>query len=84
MSCNDFVHEYGLKNAETSNRKEQQIVSSLYLNDVGIYLRDGPFEFDKRFVKLHPSKETHWAFYKYGNFLIHMVLLLLRKNLSLL
>ena len=33
------------------------------LNDVGVYLRDGPFESDVGIVNLHPSKGTHWVSY---------------------
>ena len=61
MTFIDFIKEYKLKNKATSNIKIQQVLSSLYLNDVGIYLRDGPFESDIGFVNLHPSKGTHWV-----------------------
>ena len=63
MLFNDFVHKFKLKNESTSNIKLQQVLSSLSLNDVGIYLRDGPFEFDIGIVNLHPSKGTHWVCY---------------------
>ena len=43
--------------------KTQQVLASLSLNDVGISLRDGPFEFDIGIVNLHPSKGTHWVIY---------------------
>ena len=33
------------------------------LNNVGIYLRDGPFKSDIGIVNLHPSKGTHWVCY---------------------
>ena len=56
MSFNDFVHQYKLKDEATSNMKTQQTLSSLYLNDLGIYLRDGPFEFDIGKLNLHPKK----------------------------
>ena len=39
-----------------SNIKIQQVLSSLFLNDLGIYLRDGPFHSEIKIVKLHPSK----------------------------
>ena len=61
MNFNDFVYKYKLKNGATSNIKIQQVLSSLFLNDVGIYLRDGPFESDIGIVNLHPSKGTHWV-----------------------
>ena len=44
MSFNDFVHKYNLKNKATSNIKTPQVLSSLSLSDVGIYLRDVPFQ----------------------------------------
>ena len=61
MSFNEFIKKFNLKNKATSNIKRQQVLSSLSLNDVGIYLRDGPFEFDIGVVNLHPSKRTHWV-----------------------
>ena len=63
MTFNDFVPRYDLKNRATSNIKIQQVLSSLSLNDVGIYLRDGPFEYDIGIVNLHQSKGTHWVCY---------------------
>ena len=43
MTFNDFIKKRKLKNKATSNIKIQNILSSLSLNDVGIYLREGPF-----------------------------------------
>ena len=63
MTFNDFVHKHKLENKATSNIKIQQVLSSLSLDDVGIYLRDGPFSSDIGFVNLHPSKGTHWVCY---------------------
>ena len=63
ITFNDFVQKYNLKNKATSNIKIQQVLSSLSLSDVGIYLRDGPFESDIGIVNLHPSKGTHWVSY---------------------
>ena len=68
MTFNDFVHEHNLKNKATSNIKIQQVLSSLFLNDVGIYLRDGPFLADIGVVNLHPSKGTHWVCYINENY----------------
>ena len=68
MTFNDFIKKYELKNKATSNKKIQNILSSLSLNDVGIYLRDGPFKSDIGFVNLHPSKGTHWVCYIYENY----------------
>ena len=56
MTFNDFVKKFDLKNEATSNIKIQQVLSSLSLNDVGIYLRDGPFKTDIGIINLHPSK----------------------------
>ena len=58
---NDFIRKQKLKNEATSNIKIQQVFSSLSLNDVGIYLRDGAFESDIKIVNLHPSKGTQWV-----------------------
>ena len=68
MTFNDFIKKYKLKNEATSNIKIQQVLSSLSLNDVGIYLRDGPFESDIGIVNLHPSKGTHWVTYINENY----------------
>ena len=65
---NDFIKKYELKNKATSNIKIQNILSSLSLNDVGIYLRDGPFKSDIGIVNLHPSKGTHWVCYINENY----------------
>ena len=63
MTFNDFIKKYNLKNKATSNIKIQQVLSSLSLNDVGIYLRDGPFESDIGIVNLHPFRGSHWVCY---------------------
>ena len=68
MTFNDFIKKYKLKNEATSNIKIQQVLSSLSLNDVGIYLRDGPFSSDNGIVNLHPSKGTHWVCYINENY----------------
>ena len=65
---NDFIKKPNLKNKATSNIKIQQILSSLSLNDIGIYLRGGPFESDIGIVNLHPSKGTHWVLYIHGSY----------------
>ena len=61
MSFNDFVHEFELKNKATSNIKIYQVLSSLTLNDVGIYLRDGPFESDIGISNSLSFQGTHWV-----------------------
>ena len=68
MDFNDFIKKYKLKNKATSNIKIQQVLSSQSLNDVGIYLRDGPFKSDIGVVNLHPSKGTHWVCYINENY----------------
>ena len=55
--------ENKIKNKATSNIKIQQVLSSLSLDGVGIYLRDGPFKSDIGIVNLHPLKGTHWVCY---------------------
>ena len=63
MTFNDFVHKNKIKNKATANIKIQQVLSSLGLSDVGIFLRDGPFSSDIKIASLHPSKETHRVAY---------------------
>ena len=68
MKFNDFVKKFDLKNKATSNIKIQQVLDSMGLNNVGIYLRDGLFKSDIGFVNLHPSKGTHWVCYINENY----------------
>ena len=68
MTFNDFIKKHKLKNKATSNIKIQQVLSFLSLNEVEIYLRDGPFESDIGIVNLHPSKGTHWVVYINENY----------------
>ena len=63
MSFNDLIHTYKLKKEATSNIKTRQILSSLSSKDVGIFLRDGPFETDRGIIILHPFQGTHWVLY---------------------
>ena len=63
ITLNDFIKKHKLRNKATSNIKIQQVLSSLSLNEVGIYLRDGPFSGDIGIVNLHPSKGSHWVCY---------------------
>ena len=48
--------------------KNTTSLSYLSLDDVGIYLRDGPFSSGIGIVILHPSKGTHWVFYISDNY----------------
>ena len=68
MMFNEFNKKFDLKNKATSNIKFQQVLCSIGLNDVGIYLRDGPFESDIRIVDLQPSKGTQWISYINENY----------------
>ena len=63
MTLNDFVCKYDLKNKATSNIKIQQVLNSFGLNNVNIYLRDGPFSSDIGIVNLHPFRGSHWICY---------------------
>ena len=38
------------------------------MNDVGIYLRDGPFESDIGIVNLHPIQGSHWVLHLNENY----------------
>ena len=46
MTFNDFVQKCNLKNKATSNIKIQQVLSSIGLDNFGVYLRDGRFSSD--------------------------------------
>ena len=68
ITFNDFIKNYNLKNRATSNIKIQQVLSSLSLKDVIIYVRDNLFKSDIAIVNLHPSKGTHWVCYIKENY----------------
>ena len=68
ITFSDFFQKYKSKNKATSNIKIQQVFSSLFLNIVGIYLRDGQFSSDIGIVNLHPSKGTHCVCYINENY----------------
>ena len=67
-SFNKFILEDGLKNKATLNIKNQTIVSSLYLKDVGIAFRDSLFEFDVGIVKLQLIIGKYWVVYINQNY----------------
>ena len=46
----------------------QQVLNSIGLNNVNIYLRDGPFSSDIGIVKLHPTRGSHWVLYVHENY----------------
>ena len=68
MTFNDFIKKHNLKNKATSNIKIEQVLNSIGLNNVGIYLRDGAFKSDIAIVNLHPSRGTHWVCYINENY----------------
>ena len=63
MTFNEFIKNYKLKDKATSNIKIYQVLDSIGLNSVRIYLRDEPFKSDIGIVNLHPLKGTHWVCY---------------------
>ena len=68
ITFNDFVHKHNLKNKATSNRKIQKVLTSVGLDNVNIYLRDGLFSSAIGIVNLNPSKGTHWVCYINENY----------------
>ena len=68
MTFNDFVCKYDSKNKATSNIKIQQVLNSIGLNNVNIYLRDGPFSSDIGIANLHPFRGSHWICYVNENY----------------
>ena len=68
LTFNEFFKKHNLRNKATSNIKIQQVLSSLSMNGVGIYLRDGPFKSDIGIVTLHPLKGSHWVCYINENY----------------
>ena len=65
---NDFFEKYNLKNKATSNIKIQKVLTSIGLDNVNIYLRDGLFSSNIGIVNLHPTKGTHWVCYISENY----------------
>ena len=63
-----LLKKYKLKDKATSNIKIYQVLDSIGLNNVEIYLRDGPFSSDIGIVNLHPSRGTHWVCYINENY----------------
>ena len=68
MRFNDFVKKFDLENKATSNMKIQKVLTSIGLDNVNIYLRDGPFSSDIGIVDLHTSKGSHWVCYINENY----------------
>ena len=68
MTFNDFVQKLNLKNKTTSNIKTYEVLKKIELDSkMEIYLRDGPFSTIIGIVNSHPSKGTHWIYYKNEN-----------------
>ena len=67
LSINDFVKKFDLKDKAASNIKIQKVLTSIGLDNVNIYLRDGPFSSDIGIVNLHPSTGSHWVCYMNEN-----------------
>ena len=67
ITFNEFIKKHNLKNKATSNIKIQQVLNSIGLENVGIYLRDGPFKSDIGIVNLHPFEGSHWFLYIPGS-----------------
>ena len=63
LTFNEFIKNYKIKDKATSNIKIYQVLDSIGLNSVRIYLRDGPFKSDMGIVNLHPLRGTHWVCY---------------------
>ena len=68
LTFNDFIKKYKLKVKETSNLKIQQVLGSIGLDKVGIFLQDGPFKTDVGIINLHQSKGTLWVLYINANY----------------
>ena len=68
MSFSEFIKKHNLKNKATSNIKIRQVLISIGLNNIEIYLRNGPFSSDTGIVNLHPSKGSHWVAYINENY----------------
>ena len=68
LTFNNFIKKHNLKNKATSNIKIQQVLDSIGIENVGIYLRDGVFSTDIGIVNLHPSKGSHWVCYNNENY----------------
>ena len=68
MAFNDFIKKHNLKNKATSNIQIQQVLDSIGLDNVGIFLGDGPFSTDIGIVNSHPWKGTHWVLYLHESY----------------
>ena len=64
MSFIDFIHKLKLEHKATSSIKVYQVLPTFSLSDIGIYLRDRPFEPDIGIANLHPSKRAQRVAYR--------------------
>ena len=64
MTFRDFFRKKILKSKATSNRKIQQVLGSIGLDNLfKIFLRDGLFLSDIGIMNLHPTKCSYWVCY---------------------
>ena len=70
MSFNELIKKFNLKKKATSNINFYQVLDFIGSNNVGIYLRDGPFANYNGIGNLHPSKGTHWVCYINENYIV--------------
>ena len=68
MTFQDFLQRYQLKKKTTSNIKVSRVFCSTGLNNVGIYLQDGPFSTIKGIVILLSTKGTRWVCFENENY----------------
>ena len=68
ITFNDFIKKHNLINKATSNIKLQQVLNSIGLNNVNIYLRDGSYSSDIGIINLHPTRGSHWVSYINENY----------------
>ena len=74
----DFFSKTQIKK-QYNIKKNYQVLSSLSLIDVGIYLRDGPISTDIGIVSLNPSKGTLWVRFTNENYFDSYGCVCLRK-----
>ena len=79
MSFDEFIKKHNLKNRATSIIKSQKVLNSIGLNNVNIYLRDGPFSSDIGIVNLHPTRGSHWVSYIHEKYFDSYGIIPLRK-----
>ena len=68
MTINDFYQKNNLKKEATNNIKIQRLFTSTGLDNVGTYLREGPFSSDIGIVHFYWFKGTHCVCYINENF----------------